>query len=703
LAIPATQAAEQNYALLKNAYIQNHPGQPIIPFPWEPSTSIRVLPFNFEIPAGPANNFSITASRNQFEAASFIINAQKDLSGINIIVPDLYDNQGNIIPSSAINVRLVKVWYQAAPNDIWYTTAGYNLTPELLLKDDSLVKVDYGTKTNYLKVTINGVQQYIDISSPTATVPETAQIRDAATLQPFSLKANENKQIWITVHVPGTTPAGNYSGNITINAPSETPVMMNFSVRVLPFDLEPAPLDYGLYYFGVVTGPLIVGDFRKTDALYAIELENMKDHGVLYPSLYALEGNQDTVLAIRNTVGLPKDKIYVYDIEPGHTAYIGNAQDPAGLTTIANKVLHWRNITESYGYTTTYFYGIDEAKGTALSSQRPAWQTVHNNGGKMWASVSKDGVDRVGDLLDVAVLYGGDYAWDYDAWINRTSQIKQYHSYGNRVFSYGNPQSGVENPEIYRNNYGFTLWNNGYDGAMDFAYQFNFGQTIWNDYDDPGWAEDGLTYHYRDHVFAYPTSNGVIDTIQWEGWREGVDDTRYVASLIKKEGSIISAKTIVSAGLSNNKTMATIRKNVIDQILLYQVNRAPVLAAIENKTVDAGSLLTFTVNATDPDGNNLTFSASNLPLNATFNTTTRIFDWIPTASQGGIYKVTFVVTDGSLSDSVSVWITVNVKADQTTPICFFCAVIPEYVVLTVLLVIVGLFGLVVYAMRFWRG
>ena len=136
-------------------------------------------------------------------------------------------------------------------NDIWYTTAGYYLTPELLLKDDSLVKVDYVTKTNYLKVTINGVQQYIDISSPTATVPKTAQIRDATTLQPFSLKANENKQIWITVHVPGTTPAGNYSGNITINAPSETPVTMNFSVRVLPFDLEPAPLDYGLYYFGV--------------------------------------------------------------------------------------------------------------------------------------------------------------------------------------------------------------------------------------------------------------------------------------------------------------------------------------------------------------------------------------------------------------------------------------------------------------------
>ena len=68
--------------------------------------------------------------------------------------------------------------------------------------------------------------------------------------------------------------------------------------------------------------------------------------------------------------------------------------------------------------------------------------------------------------------------------------------------SYGNPQVGIENPEIYRKNYGFALWNAGYDGAMDFAYQYTEGTSIWNDYDAP--AYDGT--QYRDHVFAYPTS-----------------------------------------------------------------------------------------------------------------------------------------------------------------------------------------------------
>ena len=45
-------------------------------------------------------------------------------------------------------------------------------------------------------------------------------------------------------------------------------------------------------------------------------------------------------------------------------------------------------------------------------------------------------------------------------------------------------------------------------------------------------------------------------------------------------------------------------------ITVSEVNQAPVLAAIGNKSIDEGSLLTFTASATDPDlpANNLSFS-----------------------------------------------------------------------------------------------
>lgn len=32
---------------------------------------------------------------------------------------------------------------------------------------------------------------------------------------------------------------------------------------------------------------------------------------------------------------------------------------------------------------------------------------------------------------------------------------------------------------------------------------------------------------------TYPTVNGVVDTIQWEGFREAVDDVRYVSTLVR--------------------------------------------------------------------------------------------------------------------------------------------------------------------------
>ena len=565
--IPITQAIDQNYIVLKNEYINIHPGQAIIPYPWEPTSPIKILPFDYTVPAIPGNNLSIRACKDEFESTSFIINAQKDLSGITISLPSLYDAQGNCIPADAINIRTVKVWYQADDDSIaWYTTPGYYLTPELLLKDDALVKVDYKNKINYLKVTINGSEQYIDISNPNGTFPSNAKIYDSKVLQPFSMAANENKQIWLTVRVPNNTPAGDYYGKIAITAPSEDPVIMNFSVTVLPFDLEPAPVDYGLYYTGILPSAssvainpniVAINSNIKTEAQYSLELKNMKEHGVLYPTLYQglYQGDNkelDTVLKLRNAIGLPKDKIYIVNLND-----IGNATDEAGLTTIANKVIDWRHHTETYGYIDTYFYGIDEAEGDILLSQIPAWQTVHKNGGKMFAASFKnsDLLDNVGYILDVGIV---------GTTINST-QAAMWHSYGHKIFLYNRPQVGIENSEIYRRNYGFALWNAGYDGAMDFAYQFKFGQSIWNDYDSGVRVQN-----IRDHVFAYPVSDGVIDTVQWEGFREGVDDTRYVATLMKKEGSNISARAIISAGLTNNEKMSTIRIKIIDQILLYQ-------------------------------------------------------------------------------------------------------------------------------------
>jgi hypothetical protein len=89
------------------------------------------------------------------------------------------------------------------------------------------------------------------------------------------------------------------------------------------------------------------------------------------------------------------------------------------------------------------------------------------------------------------------------------------------------------------------------------------------------------------------------------------------------------------------------------------VNHAPVLDSIGDRSVNADSPLQFTISATDPDSDPLTYSATNLPTSATFNPTTRTFSWTPCETQVGSYQVHFEVTDGSLTGSEDITITVN--------------------------------------------
>ncbi len=100
----------------------------------------------------------------------------------------------------------------------------------------------------------------------------------------------------------------------------------------------------------------------------------------------------------------------------------------------------------------------------------------------------------------------------------------------------------------------------------------------------------------------------------------------------------------------------------------------PVLNPIGDKTASEGESLEFSISATDPNGDLLTYSASNLPSGATFVGQT--FSWIPTSAQVGIYpNVHFEVSDGKYSDFENITITVtaipppeisDVKAENIT-------------------------------------
>ncbi len=97
-------------------------------------------------------------------------------------------------------------------------------------------------------------------------------------------------------------------------------------------------------------------------------------------------------------------------------------------------------------------------------------------------------------------------------------------------------------------------------------------------------------------------------------------------------------------------------------ITVGDVNRPPVLNPIGNQTIDEGDTLSFTVTASDPDGDDYEFTISNSPAGASFDPDTGEFIWTPLPDEAGDYVVTFTVMDDGVpseDDSETVTITVN--------------------------------------------
>jgi hypothetical protein len=79
-------------------------------------------------------------------------------------------------------------------------------------------------------------------------------------------------------------------------------------------------------------------------------------------------------------------------------------------------------------------------------------------------------------------------------------------------------------------------------------------------------------------------------------------------------------------------------------------NRAPVISGTPATSVMVGTAYSFQPTASDPDGNTLTFSVTNLPSWATFSTTTGRLQGTPTASHVGTYSnIVIRVSDGTAS------------------------------------------------------
>ncbi len=480
----------------------------------------------------------------EYISASFALKSDTNIQDISIEISDI-----GLIPKENIDIRVVKCWYQRG-DDFNHPAMDIKLyLPELLLHDDELVTTDFVSMsegTNYIKTTTGNLVEVTTKGEGSKTM----DIRDADTLQPFDLATNENKQFWITILIPDII-ASTYSGTINIKQNNQVLESLEIQVEVLPFKLPESSVQSSIYYSNYINGRTLGHRSRDATQIRA-EYENLKAHGIKYPPIgtwfdfHSFEEHMD----IWSDVYGDLDRVY------WTTPMIMGERWPTGQ--VASKLSEMKSYFVDNHGTTEFFYYTEDETDTIPQAQHIA--EARSVGVKTYCAQSTSTIltamNHDPPLLDLATLHGPP--------IQGLSDM--VHSKGKEIGSYSNPQSGEEKPDVYRKNFGLVLWQNDVDVAMNFGYNYGWG-FLWNDWD---WDD------YKQETMAYPTSNGVVDTVQWEGYREGINDVRYVNYLesIADFGARTYLDNLKNEPLTN-KDLDEIREEIIEHILRIEQFSVP--------------------------------------------------------------------------------------------------------------------------------
>ena len=516
----------------------------------KPITNDKILPWTEPIQNSVSTDtISIQGCPGEFEPASFVIRSgEVELNNVTITSSDLTaqitGSDGRTttatIPKENIDIHVVKCWYQAG--DKPWEASSKMLKPELLLHDDSIVKVDHTYQVNLIK--------------------NYATLDDADNLRSFNVEPKSNKQLWVTLHIPESLQAANYAGTITINADNLPAQTLKVNAEVLPFTLSDPEITYSMFYLlGQYRGSYGSQFRRKEDTIFA-ELKDMKEHGVYNPTLQQRNFDHaelDMLIDLKEQVGMDKSPLY-------YTAWPKIPTSTSGLNSIVDHAKNVLSVAESKGISSTYFYGFDELVQSEYNAASPALTAIRATGVKTFqTSWYEDIVSGLGDLLDIIIFHGAPLFQQMT--ILEPPIIDTVHQKGKKAWTYGYYQAGLEEAETYRRTYGLLLWKSKIDGSCIYAYQCNMLDP-WDDWDQG---------QFRDEMMTYPTVNGIVSTLEWEGFREAVDDIRYMTTLEKLLNAIPDGaeKQSVQNWLNTldiKSDLDSIRQQMIEKInLLKQI------------------------------------------------------------------------------------------------------------------------------------
>jgi hypothetical protein len=92
---------------------------------------------------------------------------------------------------------------------------------------------------------------------------------------------------------------------------------------------------------------------------------------------------------------------------------------------------------------------------------------------------------------------------------------------------------------------------------------------------------------YKPMVLAYPISDGLVDTLEWDGFRSGIDDIRYATKLRQLANAAIESGDLdrVEAGRKVRQWFAMMDGNAVDlnQTRMEMIEKIEDLMRLEGK------------------------------------------------------------------------------------------------------------------------
>lgn len=505
----------------------------------------------------------VLCARDEYEPATFLILTSQPLEEVMVRVSDL-SGPGGVLKRSAVDVRVAQKIYRPV-------TWGCVTFPWLLVHDPEMLEIIEGPPkwiAEYDPDSWNPagsvrLEDYIAGHSKTNRLNK--ELVDTDTLQAADIE--DYRQFWLTVHVPADAKSGTYQGDVTITTANAPATTLALEVKVPSFDLLPPPFQYSIYYPTQLEGPKTTDAQRErynplTEQQYLAECHNMATHGCTNPCIYGgpqqdEQGNIDfsllnRLIDLREKGGMPQGvMLYLMD-GAGMSIKRGELteQERQRNIDVARATVAW---AKSRGYLGALFMGADEFYGDALRDMRESYAAIRDGGSGIWVAGGRDLVDFMSDVVSVPVFaHPGAMAvdqnvqwgvesvewllhpektpnWDPEILLTPGYQqmIKNTHKEGNKFFTYFDPQGGQPFPEYHRRHRGMGLWKTGVDGTMTWAYIHFMTKTV--RLEDPQVKNNGVNVDSNSFVMRGP--QGPLDTLSWEGYREGYDDARYLATL----------------------------------------------------------------------------------------------------------------------------------------------------------------------------